>query len=65
MTESPQTTGGSVDAGDEIEELTQLVKRNGALIRKAALPAIGAAALAAFFIARSRKGKDKGGPAAE
>lgn len=57
MTESPETTRGSVDAGDEIEELTELVKRNGAMLRKAALPALGAAALAAFVIARSRKGK--------
>lgn len=57
MSESPQTARGSVDAGDEIEELTELVKRNGAMLRKAALPALGAAALAAFVIARSRKGK--------
>lgn len=57
MTESPETTRGSVDAGDEIEELTELVKRNGAMLRKAALPALGAAALAAIVIARSRKGK--------
>lgn len=61
MSESPQTARGSVDAGDEIEELTELVKRNGALLRKAALPALGAAALAAFVIARSRKGKARGG----
>ncbi|MGH3432121.1 MAG: hypothetical protein ACRDQB_04715 [Thermocrispum sp.] len=45
---------------DDVEDLGELVKRNGEYLRKAALPAVGAAALAAFFIAKSRKGRRHG-----
>lgn len=44
---------------DEPEDLGELVKRNGEYVRKAALPALGAVAIAAFFIARSRRGKGR------
>lgn len=43
------------DGTPGIDELTELVKKSGGRIGKAALPALGAAALAAFFIARSRR----------
>lgn len=39
------------------EELTDLVKRNGGQLKRIAIPAIGAAALAAFFVARATRRK--------
>lgn len=47
---------------EEIEDLAELVRRNGEYVRKAALPALGAVAIAAFFIARSRRGKGRSEP---
>lgn len=38
-----------------VDDLVDLVKKNGHHVGKVGLPALGAAALAAFFVARSRK----------
>lgn len=53
-TEATDAAGG-VDPSDLLAEFT----KKGSRVGKAAMPALGAAALAAFFVARSRRRKDR------
>jgi hypothetical protein len=55
MTDSAQRE----PADAEPEDVTDLVKRGGGELRKAALPVLGAAVLAVIFIARARRTRDK------